>query len=140
MWCSKTLLKVDNSKIGRQVVGLEWLFNLGTGTTFASFHADGKQAELIDMLKRFVTDGAILEATVFNILAEIPSGPLVFVVSSLFKSHSTSLTVHKKSSGHSTIECNSSRIERVKGRLGVVKTFPKELVRHTSFFSTTRSY
>ena len=27
------------------------MFNLGTGTTFAGFHADGKQAELIDMLK-----------------------------------------------------------------------------------------
>jgi len=31
--------------------GFAWLFDLGTGTTFTSFHAGGKQAELIDMLK-----------------------------------------------------------------------------------------
>ena len=31
-------------------------------------------------VERFVADGAILEATVFNILAEFPSGPLALVV------------------------------------------------------------
>ena len=109
------------------------MFDLGPGTTFASFHADGKQAELIDMLKRFITDGAILEATVFNILAEIPSGPLVFVVSSLFKSHSTSLTVHKKSSGYSTIGCNSSRMEKSRGGWEWLKHFPKNVFSIVAF-------
>ena len=126
MWCSKTLLKVDNSEIGRKLEGFAWLFNLGTGTTFASFHADGKQADLIDMLKRLVTDGAMLEATAFNILAEMPSGPLALVVSSLFKSHSTSSTVHKKSSGHSTIGCNSSRTEKSRGGREWLKHLPKK--------------
>ena len=74
--------------------------DLGTGTILAIFHMVGKQADAIDRLNSLVTDGAILEATAFSILAEIPSGPLDSAVSSLFINHCTSSTVHRKSSGH----------------------------------------
>ena len=60
----------------------------------------GKQADTTDRLNSLVIDGAILEATAFLILAEIPSGPLDLVASSLFINHCTSSTVHRKSSGH----------------------------------------
>ena len=49
------------------------MFDLGTGTILAIFHMVGKQADAIDRLNSLVTDGAILEATAFSILAEIPS-------------------------------------------------------------------
>ena len=64
------------------------------------FHMVEKQADTTDRLNSLVRDGAILEATAFRILAEVPSGPLDLVASSLFINHCTSSTVHRKSSGH----------------------------------------
>ena len=46
-----------------------------------------KQADAIDRLNSLVINGTILEATAFRILAEIPSGPLDLVASSLFINH-----------------------------------------------------
>ena len=76
------------------------MFDLGTGTILAIFHMVGKQVNAIDRLNSLVIDLAILEATAFSILAEIPSGPLDLVVSSRFNNNYTSSTVHRKSSGH----------------------------------------
>ena len=69
----------------------------------AIFHMVGKQADLMDRLNSSVIDGAILGATAFSILAEIPSGPLDLVVSSLLSNHCTSSIVHRKSSGHCSV-------------------------------------
>jgi len=60
----------------------------------------GKQADAVDRLNSLVIDGAILEAAAFSILAEIPYGPLDLAVSSLFITHCTFSTVHRKSLGH----------------------------------------
>jgi len=66
----------------------------------AIFHMVGKQTDSMDRLDSFVVDGTILGATAFNILAEVPSGTLDLVVSSLFFNQCTSSTVHRKFLGH----------------------------------------
>jgi len=91
------------------------LFDLVTGTILAIFHTVGKQADAIDRLNSLVTDGAILEATAFSILAEIPSGPLDLAVSSLLINHCTSQLYIE--SLRDTDRCGQSHLDqKAKGR------------------------
>ena len=50
----------------------------GIGTTRDSFHFSGTLPNLRDRLKREVTEGAMLAAVAFSILADTSSGPLDF--------------------------------------------------------------
>ena len=48
----------------------------GIGTTSDFFHVDGIVAVCKDRLNNLVSDGVILQAVYFSILAEMPSWPL----------------------------------------------------------------
>ena len=52
------------------------------GTTEEVFQAVGNTPEEVDLSKSLVILGAILVAVAFNMVAEIPSGPFDFEVSS----------------------------------------------------------
>ena len=64
-------------------------------TILEDFHEIGKRPELIERLKSLVTDGAILGATIFSILAGISSGPVDFVACSVSRRYQTSSTVRE---------------------------------------------
>ena len=74
---------------------------LGIGTTQDVFQLEGKEQLVIERLKSLTSTGAKLQATPLSILAEIPSGPLDFVVSSVDKRPKTSCSVQRSSSGQS---------------------------------------
>jgi hypothetical protein len=58
----------------------------------------------IDRLNNFVREGEIEEAVYFNILADIPSGPLAFVVSRAANKSHTSDSEQRNSSGQLKLE------------------------------------
>ena len=93
----------DNSEIGLYFVGLARSFAFGMGTTEETFHASGNIPVDMEILNNFVSDGVMLWAIPFNILAEMPSGPLALLTSRDANMSNTSSSVHKKSSGHSFI-------------------------------------
>ena len=67
------------------------------------FHPSGNMPAVNDMLNSLVIEGVMEWAVDLSIRAEIPSGPLDFVVSrdcSIFK---TSASVHNSSAGHSPL-------------------------------------
>ena len=70
------------------------------GTTEETFHASGNIPVDMEILNNFVSDGVMLWAVPFNILAEMPSGPLALLTSRDANMSNTSSSVHKKSSGH----------------------------------------
>ena len=76
---------------------------MGTGTICECFHPLGNMPAVIDMFNSLVTEGVMEWAVDLSMRAEIPSGPLDFVVSrdcSIFK---TSASVHSSSVGHSPL-------------------------------------
>lgn len=79
-----------------------WLFPLGIGTMEDVFHALGKLPDRIDAFISFVIPGAMLTAVCFNMVADMPSGPLDLVVSSANSISRTSSSSHSKCSGHSS--------------------------------------
>ena len=80
-----------------------------------SFHDAGKQPVLSEMLNKFVTDGAMFFATGLSILAEIPSGPFHFEISSVSRWCCTSSLEHKIPSVSSSAGSKSSRLAKFKG-------------------------
>ena len=56
----------------------------------------------MDVLNSFVRELVTLKAVSFNILTNIPSGSLVFVVSRVDRKSKISSSVHSRSSGHSS--------------------------------------
>ena len=105
--------------------GLEWSFDFGTGTIFDIFHRTGKHPDWIERLKSLVTEGAILEAVVFSVRAETPSGPFDFVVSRVSSNHCTYSTEHSSSSGHSCVLSSLSRTEKSSGGRDWLRHSPK---------------
>ena len=75
----------------------------GIGTIVDFFHILGSLQFEIDRLKSLVTDGVILAAVNFNILADTPSGPLDLVVSRNDRRSKTSSSVQRLSSRHSVV-------------------------------------
>lgn len=77
----------------------------GIGMIADFFHIRGSRHFKIDRLKSFVTDGVMLVAVNFNILADTPSGPLDLVVSrdDRRSKTSSSSSVQRMSSGHSVV-------------------------------------
>ncbi len=67
--------------------------------TLAHFYSRGTRPVDNEKLKRRATEGAALCAVCFSILAEIPSGPLDFDVSTAPNNYATSFSEHNKSSG-----------------------------------------
>ena len=70
---------------------------LRMGTTRDIFQLEGKEQLVIERLKSLTSTGAKLHATPLSILAEIPSGPLDLVVSSVDKRLETSSSVQRSS-------------------------------------------
>ena len=69
------------------------------GTIWALFQGSSRIPVDIDKLNSLVRDGVIDVATDFNILADMPSGPVDFEVSRLEIKSKTSSSLHKRSAG-----------------------------------------
>lgn len=67
-------------------------------STLDDFQHFGNTRVLMERLKSLVKEGTILQATDFNILVEMPSGPCAFVVSKLASKSKISSSVHNRSS------------------------------------------
>ena len=65
------------------------------GTTEADFQADGNLPEEMDWFIYLVMPWEMLAAVAFSMVADIPPGPLDFVVSSESSNSSTSFSVIK---------------------------------------------
>ena len=72
----------------------------GIGTIVDLFHIICSRQRERDRLKSLVTDGVMLVAVNFSILADIPSGPLDLLVSKDERRSNTSSSVQRYSSGH----------------------------------------
>ena len=84
---------IESKEISLELDELVLFFPLGIGTTEADFQADGNLAEDMGWFINLVIPGAMLVAVAFNMVVEIPSGPLDFVVSSESKNSRTSSSV-----------------------------------------------
>ena len=71
---------------------------LGIGTINECFHCDGSLPRRIERLNNLVNVGAIESAVCFNIVGEIPSGPLDFETSSDSSRWYTSCSVQSRDS------------------------------------------
>ena len=71
----------------------------GIGTTDDNFQVLGNLPDDMHLLKNLVNPRAMLYAVDFNMIAEIPSGPLALDVSRLSNKSMTSSSKHRKSSG-----------------------------------------
>ena len=79
-----------------------WLFPLGIGTIEDVFQALGKLPDRMEAFMSFVIPGAMLTAVCFNMVADMPSGPLDLVVSRDSSISRTSSSSHSNCSGHSS--------------------------------------
>ena len=70
---------------------------LGIGVTRASFHSFGNLPDLI--VEEFCDSRGNAPTVSLSILADIPSGPFDFVISTLGMRLNTSTSVHNSSSG-----------------------------------------
>ena len=77
------------------------MFDFGIGTIRAFFQESGSLPADSDKLKNLVRDGAMDVATDFNILADMPSGPVDFEVSRPEIKSKTSSSLHRRSVGQS---------------------------------------
>ena len=71
------------------------VFGTGTITDFSKI--DGTQAMIIDWLNSLVTEGVMLVAVNFSILAKIPSGPVDLDTSRVAKRSKTSSSEQRRS-------------------------------------------
>ena len=84
MWCSIILLTIDSGDIGLWFVGVALSLSLGIGTNYTGcFPAMRKCTRLERKVKQLCEQGGDTVRVDFSILAEIPSGLLLLVTSSL---------------------------------------------------------
>ncbi len=98
--------------------------DFGIGTTLDLFHSVGTCPCLIDKLKSFVTDGAMLVAVCFSIVADTPSGPVALDISRFPSRCSTSSMVQRSPAEHSD-EANMLWSSSDKGEWRVLKQVEK---------------
>ena len=78
------------------------------GTTDDFFHAEGRMPVVKDKLKSLVSEGAMLYAVLFSILADIPSRPVALVGSRATSRSHTSDSEQSISSGRVEVECGGA--------------------------------
>ena len=82
----------------------------GIGTTLAVFHSLGNLPLEIDRLISLEMIGAVLSAVCFSILANMPSQPVNFVVSSRASKSNTDASVDRSYSGQSSGGISHSKL------------------------------
>ena len=75
---------------------------LGIGFTAESFHSPGSAPDRIDLLNRIMMVLVMELVVAFNMVAEMPSGPLAFVVSSDKSRASISSSEQRRLGGQSS--------------------------------------